>query len=108
VDPSSLRAARRGADVVVGFDGSLVPSAATHFNVYRGALAAPFDGHARIAGGCGLAGPPFVDAGAALSGESACYLVVASCGRPSLPDLDGPCGLDSAGTPRAPAAVGCP
>jgi hypothetical protein len=108
VDPASLRVARQGADVVVDFDGSLVPSAAAHFNVYRGELAAPFDGHGRIAGGCGVAGPPFVDAGAALSGESAYYLVAAACGRPSQPDLDGPCGLDSAGAPRAPAAVGCP
>jgi hypothetical protein len=108
VDPSSLRVARVGADLVVSFDASLVPDPANHFNLYRGAFPGLFDGHDQVPGGCGLPGPEFTDAGAALSGGSLYYLVTAACGRPPGPDLEGSYGLQSDASERDPALSVCP
>ena len=108
VDAASVRVGRAGDDVVVSFDDTAVPDQAEHFNAYRGELRAPFDGHDRVAGGCGLAASALIDTGAADDGGSHYYLVTTGCSRPAGPDDEGSLGRTSVGAERAAAVSVCP
>jgi hypothetical protein len=108
VDPSSLTITLSGSDVIVGFDDSLVPAAADHFNIYRGTLPSAFDSHDQLMGGCAVAGPAFRDDSAATSGQNLYYLVVAACMQAGSDDLEGSYGRDSGGDARRVALTLCP
>jgi hypothetical protein len=109
VDPASLRVAKDATDVVVSFDDSLFPDPARHFNIYRGALQAPFAyDHDRVAGGCGITSTPFTDPNGVMSGIDHYYLVVAACLMPSGGTLESSYGLDSDLSERPEAGAPCP
>lgn len=110
VAPSSVRVTRAGGDIIVHFEALV--AGAEHANAYRGTIGAfrelvPYD-HGAVPGGCRLAAPPFIDAGAARSGAGSYYLVVFACEGPAGP-VEGSYGEgnDGQGTyPRPGAFVG--